>query len=109
MSQAKRARTPQITASQIPEIRGCLKRNGLERFENRILERRFARMSQAKWARFPQARTLGNPELRVRLKRNGRAPPPPPPPPPPPHPLSSPHPPVSLSALRRHAAQDAGC
>ena len=71
MSQANRARAPQVRASRGPEFRGCLTRNGHEHFEKRTLEPRVVRMSQAKWVRSPQVRASRSTDFRGCLTRSG--------------------------------------
>ena len=66
----KTGRTTSRAASWSLELRGCLRRNGLDHLSRGISGLRIARMSQAKRAGPPQARASRSPELGGRLRRN---------------------------------------
>ena len=58
MSQARRARPPQVRASLSPEVRRCLWLNGLDHLASGISKPRVGRMSQAKLSGPPRAQHL---------------------------------------------------
>jgi len=58
MSQARRARPPQVRASLSPEVRKCLWLNGLDHLASGISKPRVGRMSQAKLSGPPRAQHL---------------------------------------------------
>ena len=64
MSQAKRARPPQVQVSLRPKWRECLKLNWLDHLARGMSEPRVARMSQAIWAGPVQITASPSPELR---------------------------------------------
>ena len=64
MSQAKRARPPQVQVSLRPKWRECLRLNWLDHLARGMSEPRVARMSQAIWAGPVQITASPSPELR---------------------------------------------
>ena len=68
MSQAKRARPPQVQVSLRPEWRDCLRQNWLDHLARGMSEPRVARMPQAIWAGPVQVTASLSPELRGCLR-----------------------------------------